>query len=218
LPIIRAGTAVLQDGQAPISELSPHETRPQKAKKREFHENDIELTGLEDDTTYIFDVSGLVSTGTGDWSITAETAGGYGRTKGQRAWNRTHKWKPPRDDIPQAMKEDLWSRFYQAGTMFARPKQDYAICLVSNQRTILACNPAHNDKNKASGHIISDFYHGPTKPQNLIPEGTSVNCSHGKQNLIDYMVGAWWQVEPRRACLALDMPFGVRRPPAVAPA
>jgi len=57
------------------------------------------------------------------------------------------------------------------------------------QRTRLACTPADGDDKKDAGHIISDYYRGPTIPENLIPEGASVNRSHGERNLIDYMVG-----------------------------
>ena len=93
--------------------------------------------------------------------------------------------------IPSDLQLKLWNHFFRAGPGYGLPRQDYAICLVSTeaQRTRLACTPADGDDKKDAGHIISDYYRGPTIPENLIPEGASVNRSHGERNLIDYMVG-----------------------------
>ena len=196
----RTGKAQQQNGKEPAaSELSPHDARPQSATATVFYENDIVLKDLQDETTYIFDVIGVVSTGTDERHVRAETqGGGTGRKRGSRAWNRTHRWKPQRNNIAPELQLTLWNHFYRAGPDYSLPRQDYAICLVSpeDQRTRLACTPVPGDENKHAGHVISDYYRGPTITQNLIPEGARVNCSHGELNMIDYMAGPKMPVEP----------------------
>ena len=196
---VAAGKARQQNSKEPeATELNPHADRPQSATETVFYENDIVLKDLQDETIYIFDVIGVVSTGTDEQHVLAETEGGATRKKGSRAWNRTVKWKPQRNNIAPELQLILWNNYFRAGPVYNLPRQDYAICPVSpeDQRTRLACTPVPGDENKHAGHIISDYYRGPTITQNLIPEGARVNSSHGELNLIDYMVGARMPVEP----------------------
>ena len=132
---VAAGKARQQNSKEPeATELNPHADRPQSATETVFYENDIVLKDLQDETIYIFDVIGVVSTGTDEQHVLAETEGGATRKKGSRAWNRTVKWKPQRNNIAPELQLILWNNYFRAGPVYNLPRQDYAICPVSPQR------------------------------------------------------------------------------------
>ena len=118
---VAAGQARQPKSKEPAaSELNPHEDRPQSATETVFYENDIVLKDLQDGTIYIFDVIGVVSTGTDERHVLAETEGGATRKKGFRAWNRTLRFKPQRNNITPELQLTLWNHYFRAGPPVVR--------------------------------------------------------------------------------------------------